>query len=228
MRRLAIITLALLSAAPLAAAPRPTLQNALRANLTKYLAARGSIEHISAASMSVNFTPNTPNIDVAAGTTTYKGRIPVTPGNLFQIGSNTKAFTSVMLLQLEAQRKLTIEQKLGTLLSQYPAWKNINVRQLLNMTSGIPTYDDSDTILARYAKNPTAYISAKTLVASMYPKTIFPPGTRWLYSNTAYILSQMIVEKMTGRTYAQDFFSRFIVAGPKLPDTYYSDDLYPA
>jgi D-alanyl-D-alanine carboxypeptidase len=227
MKRLAIAMLALLSAAPLAAAPRPTLQNALRADLTKYLAARGSIEYISAASMSVNFTANVPNVDVAAGTTTYKGRVPVTPQNLFQIGSNTKAFTSVMLLQLEMRRKLTIEQQLGTLLPQYPAWKNINIRQLLNMTSGIPTYDDVDAVMARYAKNPTMFFSAKFLIAAVYPKTSFKPGAKWMYSNTAYLLGQTIVEKMTGNTYAQEFSSRFIDGGPRLTDMYYQANLYP-
>lgn len=228
MKRFIFVALVLLLAASAAAAPRPPLQSALRADLTSFLASRGTIEHISAASLSINFTPASPNLDVAAGTTTYGGKVPVTTQSLFQIGSNTKAFTAVLLLHLEMQGKLNIEQRLGMWLPQYPAWKNITIHQLLDMTNGIPTYDSDDAVLAAYARTPTRFFSTEELAKAVYPKTQFAPGKGWLYSNTAYLLSQMIVEKVTGHDYAHEIYAQFINGGPSLPNTYYFAGVYPS
>lgn len=67
---------------------------------------------------------------------------PVTPNNLFDIGSITKSFTSLLLLQLQTENKLTLDDRLGKWLPQYPNWKEVTLRQLLNMTSGIPNYSE--------------------------------------------------------------------------------------
>lgn len=69
---------------------------------------------------------------------------PITPNNLFDIGSITKSFTALILLQLQTEDKLTLDDPLGKWLPQYPNWKNVTLRQLLNMTSGIPNYSEDD------------------------------------------------------------------------------------
>ena len=213
------------SGAPVVAAP--TLSDALKADLSAYLAQRGTTEHISAASLSVSLAPGTPNIDVAAGTTTYGGSVAVTPSNLFQIGSNTKAFTAACILELEAAGVLHINDRVGAWLPQYPAWKNVTIKHLLDMTSGIPTYDADQTMLAAYAAAPTRFLSTQELIAYVYPKTEFAPGNGWLYSNTAYLMAQMIVEKASHRDYAVDLAERFFDGGPRLADSYYSANIYP-
>jgi D-alanyl-D-alanine carboxypeptidase len=206
----------------------PTLREALQRDLQQYLVERGKIEHVSAASLSVNLAPNAPIIDVAAGTTTYGGNIPVTPDDLFQIGSNTKAFTAVILLQLEADGLLHVSDRVGRWLPQYPAYRNVTIAQLLNMTSGIPTYDDTDAMLSAYARDPYRYFSANELVRFVYPQTKFAPGAKWLYSNTAYIMSQEIIEKVTRHDYADELDRRFFTGGPAVAEMYYYGHLIPS
>jgi D-alanyl-D-alanine carboxypeptidase len=221
----------LFAACPGMATPATTSQplaGALRSDLRNYLANRGTIEHISAASLSISLSPQTPNIDVAAGTTEYGGSVPVTPASLFQIGSNTKSFTATCVLQLEAEGALDINQRVGVWLPEYPAWKNITIKHLLDMTSGIPTYDGDQKMQAALAARPYRFFSPQELIAYIYPKTEFAPGKGWLYSNTDYLMAQMIVEKASHREYAVNLAQRFFNGGPRLADTYYSSDIYPA
>jgi D-alanyl-D-alanine carboxypeptidase len=172
-----------------------SLEKELNNDLVDYLSARTSIEHISTLSLTVSFRGDPRTIKMAVGTTQYGAGQEVKPSNLFQIGSNTKAFTSVLILQLEAAGVLSINDTLGEWLPEYPAWSSINIRQLLNMTSGIPTYDLTSAQITEYENNPYIESTPAQLVAYVYPKTDFAPGTGWEYSNTGYILMQMIIEK---------------------------------
>ena len=92
------------------AAGDASLAGDLRADLASYLHDHTSDEHVSAAALSVSLTGSQSAIDVSAGTTRFGGSRPVTPDSVWQIGSNTKAFTSVLLLKLEAQHKLSIHE----------------------------------------------------------------------------------------------------------------------
>src|SRR5437763_1454813 len=88
-------------------------RNVPGAALNNYLNTRRVPEHISAVSLRVTYPGTKPTIALAVGTTRYGGGPRLSPGALWQIGSNTKAFTSVMLLQLEAGHKLSLSDTLG-------------------------------------------------------------------------------------------------------------------
>ena len=140
------------------------LRGLLRAELEAYLKNRRIPEHISAVSLRATL-PGGRYIDVSVGSTRFDGGRPVSAKTLWQIGSNTKAFLSVILLQLEAEGKLSIEDTLDKWLPQYPAWGRITIRQLLNMTSGIPEYLDVPAFRVAYAATPEAIFSATDLVS---------------------------------------------------------------
>lgn len=200
------------------------LEAALRKDLDDYLSSRSAIEHISALSLTVTFRGDSNPINLAVGTTKYGGGRPVTPSDLFQTGSNTKAFTSALILQLEAAGALSIDDTLGKWLRQYPAWKDITIRQLLDMTSGIPTYDLTDAANREYGDNPRMESTPAQLVAYVYPK-MKTRGAQFEYSNTGYILLQMIIAKASQQhSYAADL--DHLIAANHLKDTFYEPYFY--
>ncbi|MFI9202884.1 serine hydrolase domain-containing protein [Streptomyces sp. NPDC053048] len=142
------------------------------------------------------------------------------PEDHFRIGSITKAFTSVAVLQLEGEGKLDIDDTVEHLLpgvvrgNGYDGRK-ITLRQLLNHSSGIYDYSD-DQAFQHMAREgwPEHRYDAKTpneLVAmGLSNKPYFEPGAGWHYSNTNYVLAGLIIEKVTGRTYASEIERRVI------------------
>jgi D-alanyl-D-alanine carboxypeptidase len=235
MMKFLIVLLSLLCLASVAA-PASTAQSdgALRASLQRdlneYLAARAKIEHISTISLSISLHGQSQNINVTAGHAQFGGEgAAVTPDNLWQIGSNTKAFTAATILQLEAEKKLTIDQTIGDWLPQYPAWKHVTIRRLLNMTSDIPGYDNVPAMWAPYVRDPLHNYTAAQLIGYVYPGSPHapPPTKGYSYSNTNYLLAELIIERATGHTYAQEIEQRFF-RPLGLNATYYSSTRYPA
>jgi D-alanyl-D-alanine carboxypeptidase len=225
-----VLTLMWLATAAFAA-DAPPLQQQLQQDLKHYLASRRAIEHISAVSLSVSFPGDAPNLEATAGTAQYSGGAAVTPADLYQIGSNTKAFTAVTLLQLEAEGKLSLEDTLGKWLPQYPLWHGVTLTRLLNMTSGIPTYDSLQRMQAAYAMNPHKDFSPEELIRYVYPGNAGAPAatTGWSYSNTNYVLAELVIEKVTGRTYSEELRQRFFARSElHLGDTFYESNQYPA
>jgi D-alanyl-D-alanine carboxypeptidase len=202
------------------------LKASLQHDLVAYLKERGAKEHVSSLSLSVSLGQGQPPINVTAGTTHYGSGRRVAPTDLYQIGSNTKAFTAVAVLQLEALGRLSIDAPIGTYLPQNPAYAKLTLRQLLSMTAGIDSYDNTPAWDRAYAKNPMANVAADSLIRMVYPKFKSKPGTAYLYSNTGYLLAQEVVEaRATSRSFAAEIAR--IVASAGLKHTYYTSHLYP-
>ena len=208
-----------------APSPASTLAATLQSDLDTYLHQRSAAEHLSALSLSVSFDSRRPAINIASGTTRDHGGSAATPASLFQIGSNTKAFTAVALLQLEAQHRLSIDAPLGTYLPQYPAYRKLTLRKLLNMTGGLESYDNTLSWEHSYAEYPTADVSADALIRFVYPNIKFPPGTKYFYSNTGYLLAQKVVDaRSSSGSFAKELAR--IIAGAHLTNTYYTSHEY--
>ena len=102
-----------------------------------------------------------------------------------------------------------------------PAWKDVNIRRLLNMTSGIPTYSETEWMSRAWADEPMRAFTLKELVGVAYPSaTNKLPVRRVFYSNTNYILAGMIAEKATGKSY-RDLVHELVIEPHGLYSTFY-------
>ena len=127
--------------------------------------------------------------------------LPATPATVYRIGSITKQFTAAAVMRLVEKGSVHLGDSIGKYLPKLPrAWRPVKVRQLLNHTSGIPSYTDlGDSWARRWGE----YMSPDTLVALTAGKPMdFPPGTGWRYDNTGYVVLGMLLEKVTGQPYA--------------------------
>ncbi|MDH6279888.1 serine hydrolase domain-containing protein [Prescottella agglutinans] len=129
-----------------------------------------------------------------------------------RIGSNTKTFTAVVVMQLVAEGKVGLDASVDTYLpglvrGEGIDGRNITVRQLLQHTSGLPEYGnylDDDEIRFRYTE-PRDLLD----IALQHPADA-TPGTAWGYSNTNYTLAGLIVQKVTGRPLAEEIDRRIV------------------
>jgi CubicO group peptidase (beta-lactamase class C family) len=124
----------------------------------------------------------------------------ITSSTNFNIGSLTKQFTAMAILQLAEKKKISFEDKL----SKYFRGINrkegdaITVEDLLTHSSGIlEHYDLTDTKEMKHAHNADVLKAIKDV-----DSTYFTPGSDYRYSNTAYCLLALIVEKVSGMSYS--------------------------
>ncbi|MDJ0437967.1 serine hydrolase domain-containing protein [Rhodococcus qingshengii] len=163
---------------------------------------------------------NSHNYTAGVGDLTTGSEVP--PNGQIRIGSNTKTFTAVVVLQLVAEGKIELDTPIETYLPGLVRGDgidghNITIRQLLQHTGGLPDYGihvNDEEIRYRYA-DPHDLLD----VAFQHPADA-PPGTSWGYSNTNYILAGLLVQKVTGRPLAEEM-NRRIFAPIGLRDTYF-------
>ena len=134
--------------------------------------------------------------------------VAATPHSVYRIGSVTKQFTSAAVMQLVEQGKVKLDDSIATYLPTLPvAWRVVTVRQLLNHTSGIPSYTGIGPAWVRRwgeEMNPDTLVA---LTASL--PMWFAPGTKWQYDNTGYVVLGMLIEQITGRSWGTDITERF-------------------
>ena len=144
------------------------------------------------------------------------------------MGSTSKSFTVAVILQLEAAGKLSIDDTLGKWLPEYPAWKDVTIHRLLNMTSGIPNYSETEWMSRAWANEPMRAFTLKELVDAAYPSATnqLPVSKGYHYSNTNYILAAMIAEKASGKSF-RDLVHELVIEPQGLSSTFYEASTYP-
>jgi CubicO group peptidase (beta-lactamase class C family) len=126
--------------------------------------------------------------------------IPNTPSTKFRLGSVTKQFTAAAILLLAEQGKLTLEDPVKKHWPNAPAaWDAITIFHLLTHTSGIANATN-DADFLRWKMHPST--PAQTLGHVRDKPLDFEPGARMSYSNSGYVLLGLLVERVSGRSYA--------------------------
>lgn len=125
-----------------------------------------------------------------------------------RIGSNTKTFTAVVVLQLVAEGRIGLDAHVddylpGLVRGEGIDGSRITVRQLLQHTSGLPNY-------VEYLEDARYYAPGELVGIALRHKADFDPGEGWKYSNTNYVLAGLIVEEVTGRPFAEELERRVI------------------
>ena len=124
---------------------------------------------------------------------------PIATDGVFRIGSVTKQFTAVAILQLVAQGKLALTDEVQTYVDFPKKDQPITIEHLLRHTSGISNYTDLPSFVPEnYSKD----VSLKEVIATFADLPLeFAPGTKWNYSNSGYILLGAVIERASGLTW---------------------------
>ena len=141
---------------------------------------------------------------LSRGLADLENATPVTETDQFRIGSTTKTFVATIVLQLAEEGALSLDNTIAqylpdTLRDGIANSDQITIRQLLNMTSGVFDYTESDAFDDAVQADPTyPWTAAETLDFVVDEAPYFAPGSDWYYSNSNYNLLQMIIESVTG------------------------------
>ena len=139
----------------------------------------------------------------------------------YKIGSITKTFTAVMIMQLIEENKLTLDTKLSRFYTKIPNSEKISIYDLLHHRTGIVDYINGDSITA---KNIYRFHSKEEMIQKITDyKPLFEPGTKNEYSNSNYNLLGYIIETLTKKSYAENLQTR-IVKKANLVNTYFPSE----
>ncbi|WP_433389107.1 serine hydrolase domain-containing protein [Micromonospora sp. KLBMP9576] len=159
------------------------------------------------------------------GVRDLRSQAPVPQHARFRVGSITKVFTAVLVLQLAAEGRLGLADPVqrhlpGLLPADYPP---VTVRQLLNHTSGIPSPTMPAGIEWQLAHRYDRWTPEQIVRLGLRNPREFEPGTKQHYNNMGYIVAGLLVERVTGNPYAREL-DRRIVRPLRLRSTYAPGD----
>jgi len=155
----------------------------------------------------------------AFGMADIEANLPASTENVFRIGSITKQFTSIAILQLYEQGKLDLNDEIQKYVADFPMYpKKITIENLLTHTSGIKNLTEIEGLEIKQSP-----YSAKELIDLFKNKPLdFQTGEKYSYSNSGYILLGCIIEKVSGKTYA-DYIKSNIFDKLGMTDSYYDN-----
>ncbi|WP_329056113.1 beta-lactamase family protein [Amycolatopsis sp. NBC_01488] len=160
-----------------------------------------------------------------AGSARLDRPVPVPRDGRVRAGSNTKTFTAVVVLQLVAEGKVELDAPIERYLPGLVRGEGIDgtaitVRQLLQHTSGLPNYTEYLGVENFQAVQHKFFQPYDLLAAALAHPAKFPPGTKWDYSNTNYLLAGLLIERVTGRP-VQEQITQRVIEKAGLRDTYW-------
>ena len=175
------------------------VQNSLSLKLSNYINYVYKNENFS-GSVLINVSGNT-ILDMSIGLANRNTGLQISKDTIFRIGSMTKQFTAFCIMILHDAGKLELESSISNYFDGIPEhWKEINIHQLLNMTSGIMhTWE-----LEGFYENMGNQISHLENIRRYYDKPLlFEPGTKFGYSGLGYMILAQIIENVSGYSYEE-------------------------
>lgn len=220
MRTFRVVTLLLFLAFPLAA-------QTVSERLDQYLTARTELGQFSGTVLVAH--EGKVLLRKAYGYANLEHLVPNKVETKFEIASLTKAFTAFAIHDLDQQQKLRLGAPTCTYLDDCPdTWRPITVAQLVHHTSGIPDYEESlEMGSADYYAMQMREDSGKAMLAWARPRPLdFAPGTKFKYSNTAYLLLGYLIERVSGKSY-EEYLRERIFTPLKMTSTMHIDRTRP-
>lgn len=185
------------------AAPTPAqlpveTTQALQSQLTKTMQRNG----VPGAVVEV-CAPGYEDWGTAQGVVNLDNNIPMTTDTVWPIRSVTKSVTVTLILQLVDEGKLSLDDTIDTWVKGVPNGDSITLRQLADMSSGVPEYT-TQAWIEEYIKDPAAPFTTQQLIdyATAEPAQ-FEPGERKVYTNTNTLLLGQVVEEVYGQPFGE-------------------------
>jgi len=133
------------------------------------------------------------------GMANFELQVPNSPQIKFRLGSITKQFTAMAIVQLEERGLLNTNDCISEYIPDYPNGDKITIRHLLTHTSGIPSF----TSFSEIEQEKVLPVTPLQIMDKFKNKELlFQPGTEFKYSDSGYILLGYIIEKVTGKSYS--------------------------
>ncbi len=138
------------------------------------------------------------------GVANVETNVAMTPTTGSRVASITKQFTAAAVLLLAEQGKLSIDDPLSKFIPEFPRAGDITLRQMLSHTAGLSDYingQNHDMLVAAQTHDYTAP-ELIHIIQSRTPLYRFQPGTAWAYSNSGFALLSIVVERVSGLSFA--------------------------
>jgi CubicO group peptidase (beta-lactamase class C family) len=201
-----------------AAAQTPTAKQVV-ARVDRYMNAAVKFEKFSGSILIAR--DGLPVVTRSYGMANQELKVPNTPRTVFQIGSVSKQFTAMAIMQLKDRGKLNLNDSICKYLLDCPtAWQPITIHHLLSHTSGmigfstLPDWDDRISV-SSYTR--TGFVKEFRDLPLQ-----FAPGEKFLYSNSGYYLLGLIIERVSGKSY-QEFLTENIFAPLGMKSSKYNE-----
>ncbi|WP_179190451.1 serine hydrolase domain-containing protein [Candidatus Enterococcus mansonii] len=155
-------------------------------------------------------------LEKSYGSSCFEFNLKNTNNTKYQIGSLTKAFTSMAILILHHNGKLSINDTIDTYFPEYPNGANITIYQCMTCTSGIPDFTALENFWEVTMR--LSWTLDDMIELFKYLPLDFKPGTQFAYSSSGYLLLTKIIELVSGQSYAA-FLKEHIFEPLKMTNT---------
>jgi len=151
---------------------------------------------------------------------------PITSKSVFRIGSTSKQFTAACMALLEEEGKLSLDDDVRKYIPELPEYKQtVTLRHMLHHTSGLPEYLSLLDESGDFVDELDFFDEKKAIEAvAKAPGLVFPVGEKYVYTNSNYFLSSVVVKRVSGMTLAE-YAKKKIFVPLGMKNTHFHDDV---